>query len=80
MRDILSNAISAVITNIGLIASAEPDAEKRKILIRELAEDAILGIQEYKGPMSGLLYDGQRGELESTVLILKKAYINKDKL
>ncbi len=82
MREILAASISAIIKNIGLIASAEHDSEKREILVRRLAEDAIEGINEFKTYMRGYIYEGEAAEIDTTVAILRKTYsnnINKEK-
>ena len=74
MREILAVTISAVVSNIGLIASAEPDRDKREILVRELAEAAIEGIQDCKERMINKLYDAEVAELDATIILIKKAY------
>lgn len=74
MRVILAAAIGAVIENIAKLGVAEPDAEKRKEIVRQLAEDAIEGINDIIPSMGGCLYDGEHNELVSTIVMLRKAY------
>jgi hypothetical protein len=77
LREFLAGTISGIVNNIGLIASAEPDKEKREALIQTLAEGAIEGLQDCKKRMDGTLYPHENAEIDAVALMLKKAYFPK---